>query len=201
MGWIDPIDQWLTEDQSMNNAQLVAYHFNKTWTPNSIAALCGNMRHESSINPNIYEFGYGHSPDRGYGLVQWTPATKLWNWCDSQGLDHTKGDSQLARIDYEKENGVQWFNNPNAPEFDGISFVEFTNSTDDISFMTKCFMAKYEHPNWSAGMDSLPDRVAFAQRCLNELDFEGGYIPPDPNVPIVTDKIYHLWLSGAMRWG
>lgn len=199
MSWLDTPDDWLSEDESLQNAQLVANHFGKTWSAQSISALCGNMRHESSINPNIYEFGYGHDPSRGYGLVQWTPATKLWDWCSARGLDYTNGDNQLARIDYEKDNGIQWFNNPNAPEFDGISFDDFTGSTMDTDFLTKCFMSKYEHPNWSAGMSSLSDRQAFAKRCLNELNFEGGVIPPDPEG--TNNKIYTLWLSGALNWG
>jgi hypothetical protein len=47
---------FLTEAQQLNNAQLVAYHFKGTdWTPEAISALCGNMAHESSLNPNIWE--------------------------------------------------------------------------------------------------------------------------------------------------
>src|SRR5574342_1093430 len=111
MGWIAPAggNTYLTTSQQRNNAQLVANHFIATgWTPNAISALCGNMSGESTMNPNLYEQGYNHSPSRGYGLVQWTPATKLWDWCNARSLDWSNGDNQLSRIDYEIDNGIQW---------------------------------------------------------------------------------------------
>lgn len=181
MPWNDDVDVWLTEEQSLENAQLVANHFLTTgWTKNSISAICGNMRHESSINPNVYEFGFGHDPSKGYGLVQWTPMTKLTTWCATEGIPYDDGDSQLSRIDYERAENIQWFNNPNTPEYDGISWEDFVESTDSVDELTKVFMAKYEHPNWEAGMESLPDRQSFANRCYNELDWGGGPNPPDP---------------------
>ena len=58
MAWITEYQTWLTEDQSLNNAQMVVNHFVGTdWTAESLSALCGNMRHESSINPEMYEYG------------------------------------------------------------------------------------------------------------------------------------------------
>lgn len=173
--WVGSYQEWLTESESLQNAQLVANHFKGTdWAKESIAALCGNMRHESSLNPDMSEYGYAWSEDRGYGLVQWTPRSKYWDWATAQGFDQRSGDSQLARIDYEVENNIQWFNNPNTPEFDSVSFAEFRSGAGmDVNTLTKCFMAKYEHPNWSAGTDSLPDRQAFALRCFNELDWTG----------------------------
>jgi hypothetical protein len=98
MSWIAPPDgnTYLNDSQKLNNAQLVANHFLATgWTPNAISALCGNMAGESTLNPNLYEQGYGHSLSRGYGLVQWTPATNLMNWCTANGLDWSDGDAQL----------------------------------------------------------------------------------------------------------
>lgn len=192
------VDRWLSEEESLYNAQFVADFFIPVgWTRQSISALCGNMRHESSINPNIWEYGYGHSEDRGYGLTQWTPMTKMKNWCISQGLDWTEGDSQLARIHFEQANEIQWFDNGYAPEFDNITFHEFTISTDSTDYLTKMFMAKYEHPNWEAGMNSLPDRQYFASLCLSTLDFGGGPTPPPTKGK--TDLIT-LYLSGVLKW-
>lgn len=174
MAWVGTSQEWLTESESLQNAQLVVNHLKSNWSKESISALLGNMRHESSINPQMSEYGYSWDADRGYGLVQWTPRSKYWNWATGQGLDPYSGDSQLARIDYEVDNNIQWFNNPNAPEFDGISFSEFRSGAGlDVNTLTKCFMAKYEHPNWSAGTSSLSDRQAFAVRCFNELDWTG----------------------------
>src|SRR5690606_24617948 len=96
--------------------KIVDYLFtaDKDWSRHSISALIGNMRHESSINPNMYEYGYAESADRGFGLVQWTPRSKFWNWAASKGYseaDRRNGDSQLARIDFEVENNIQYIPN------------------------------------------------------------------------------------------
>ena len=57
MTWFDTYQQWLTEEQSLSNAQLVVnYYKAKGWAEESIAALCGNMRKESSLNPGIPVF-------------------------------------------------------------------------------------------------------------------------------------------------
>jgi hypothetical protein len=169
MAWISPDDVWLTEAQSLQNAQLVANHFAGKWTPQAISALCGNMRHESSINPNIWEYGYGHSLSRGYGLVQWTPASKYIDWTKGQGLEWSNGDSQLARIDYEQEKGIQWIKTSSY----NLSFNAFTKSTKSIDYLTQAFTWNYERPNRQAGQESTPARIAFAKKCLNSLDFDG----------------------------
>lgn len=206
MAWISEYQRWLSEDESLNNAQLVANHFSGTWSPQSISALCGNMRHESSINPDMYEYGYDWSEDRGYGLVQWTPRSKYWDWATSQGLDPRNGDSQLSRIDYEVEQNIQWI--PTA-EFNYMTFVEFRENTGNwsVDYLTEAFTWCYERPNQQAGEDSMPSRQSFANLCLSTLEFEGG-TPGDPGEPgpgpgkTNEKEIYHLLLSGALNgWG
>jgi hypothetical protein len=194
MDWITTEDTWLTEAQSLNNAQLVANHFLATgWTPNAISALCGNMRHESSINPNIWEFGYGHSLSNGYGLVQWTPASKYIDWANASGLAYALGDSQLSRIDYEQQNGIQWIAKASFP----LSFNDFTKSTQDVTYLTEAFMNDYERPNYTAGQESLPGRIAFAQLCLTSLDWNGTYTPPTSTNN--TSKMIHMLLADTLN--
>jgi LysM repeat protein len=175
--WVHPNDTFLTDTEKMNNAQIVANYFKTAaggWVKEAIAALCGNMAHESSLNPDMHELGYGDSPDRGYGLVQWTPMTKYTDWASANGLPWDDGNSQLARINYEVDNNIQWFNNPNTPEFDSVSFADFRSGAGmDVDTLTKCFMAKYEHPNWTAGMNSLADRQAYARSYYDSLDWTG----------------------------
>jgi LysM repeat protein len=178
--WVTTEDAWLSEPSSLNNAQLVANHFAGKWTKNAIAALCGNMRHESSLNPNIWEYGFNHSLDRGYGLVQWTPASKYIDWANANNLDYSLGDSQLARIDYEQQAGIQWIATADYP----LSFHEFTQSTASVDYLTQAFIWNYERPARSAGQDSTPDRVAFAQKCFDTLSFAGGGgVSPTPSRP------------------
>lgn len=174
MSWIAPYQTYLTEEQSLYNAQLVVNHFSGTdWSRESLSAMLGNMRHESTVNPNMYEIGYSWGDNRGFGLVQWTPRTNLSNWTDSQGLNFRDGDAQLARIDFEVENNIQWI--PKASVFNGLTFKEFrTNSKGlTIAELTEAFMWGYERPNARYGRESLPDRIAFAERANNELDWSG----------------------------
>ena len=171
MAWISDYQRWLSESESLQNAQLVANHLiPQGWTKESVSALCGNMRHESSINPDMYEFNYAWEDNRGYGLVQWTPRSKYWDWAESRGLDPRDGDSQLERIDYEVEQNIQWISTPNYPE----TYAQFRASTKSMDYLVPAFTWNYERPNAESGQQSMPDRIAFAKRCLNELDFSGS---------------------------
>lgn len=221
MAWHSGFQVWLSETQSLENAQLIVNHFKASdWTKESLAAMIGNMRHESSINPNMYEYGYGWEEDRGYGLVQWTPRSKYWTWAVSQGLDPESGDSQLDRIDYEATNNIQWIANrlsisppypPGLSSYRG-SFTDFRSNKDGLSLneLTEAFMWNYEGPAYSAAVNSLADRQAFAQRALNELDWSGSggggkskpQFPTLPELPITSKYGYRgdIGVPGASEY-
>jgi hypothetical protein len=205
--WIVKTDTPLNEDEQLNNAQLVANHFAATWAPEAICALCGNMSHESWINPDVWEFGYNHSLDRGFGLVQWTPASKYIDWATAAGLDWHTGDSQLSRIDYEATEDIQWIANGHNKRYGkeskyDFSFADFRINAPNLTIpeLTEAFMWNYEGPNYTAGSNSLPDRQAFAVLAGNTLSFEGGPIG-DPGTGKDSNVIYHLWLSHALPNG
>lgn len=200
MTWVSEYRRWLSQAESLQNAQMVVNHFKGTeWTKESISALCGNMRHESSINPDMYEYGYDWSEDRGYGLVQWTPRSKYWDWATANGLDPRQGDSQLARIDYEVEHNIQWIAKE---EIENLTFLEFrTNARNwSIDRLTEAFTWGYERPNRTAGEESMPSRQAFANLCYETLDFTGtgGGTPQPPKKD--KDPLYHFYLSGVLKW-
>lgn len=175
--WISEYRRWLSEEESLHNAQLVANYFGGRWSPQAISAMCGNMRVESSINPDMYEYGYTWEEDRGYGLVQWTPRSKYWDWALSRGLPPRHGDSQLARIEYEVENNIQWI--PIA-DYNYMTFEEFTQSTASVTYLTEAFTWCYERPNRQAGEESMGRRKNFAMLCIELLNFEGGGPGPGP---------------------
>ena len=197
MTWINDYRVWLTPTQSLQNAQKVVdylYTPNRDWSKESISALIGNMRHESSVNPNMYEYGYDWSADRGFGLVQWTPRSKFWNWGVQRGYTESQlrsGDAQLARIDYEVNNNIQYIADGHRRRYGRESKYDFnfaafrTNSPRlTVNQLTEAFMWNYEGPNYTAGLNSLNDRQAFARRAFNELDWSKGSKPdpkPDPN--------------------
>ena len=198
--WINDYRRWLSESESLNNAQLVVNHFiGSDWSKASLSAMLGNMRHESSINPNMYEYGYGWEEDRGFGLVQWTPRSKYWDWALSEGysIDELRdGRPQLARIDYEAENNIQWIPRES---YGNMTFSEFRQNAGnwDLDYLTEAFTWGYERPNEEAGWESMPGRKAFALRCFNELDWTGT---PSPPVPVESkDEIITLLLCGALN--
>lgn len=174
MDWIAPYQQILTETQALNNAQIVADHFAGTdWTRESLSAMLGNMKHESSVNPNMYEFGYSWNADRGFGLVQWTPRSKYWDWATARGLEPRSGNSQLERINFEVDNNIQWI--AKATNFNGLTFAEFRSNSRGLTVaeLTEAFTWGYERPNASAGRESMPARIAFAQLAYDTLDWSG----------------------------
>lgn len=202
MAWVNEYQTWLTESQSLQNAQMVVNFLSgKDWSKEAIAALIGNMRHESSINPNMYEYGYVWGDDRGFGLVQWTPRSKFWDWGLGQGYSETElrsGDSQLARIDYEVDNNIQYIANGHSARYGyatkyNFSFADFRKNTQglNVNQLTEAFMWNYEGPAYSAGTGSLGERQAFANRAFNELDWTGtgdgggGETPTKPSEPSI----------------
>lgn len=180
MAWKNPFQVWLSESESLQNAQLVANRMLKNgWSKNAICAVLGNMRHESSVNPNMYEYGFAWGADRGFGLVQWTPRSKYWNWALSNGYPESElrnGEAQLDFMDYEMKNGIQWIATPNYP----MSYKEFSVSKQSVDYLTQAFTWNYERPNAVAGMNSTPDRIRFAKMCYNKLDFSGASTPSEP---------------------
>ncbi|MBM7689545.1 hypothetical protein BCR24_12310 [Enterococcus ureilyticus] len=142
----------LTTDQEKNAWGIWRFFKNKGWTEQSIAGMLGNIQSESGIMPDIDELSGGG----GYGLTQWTPKSKLVNWCNEHGLDHRTLDTQCRRIQWEMENNQQWFPNYERPDLSTISFRDFTKLSD-VRLAAEYFIAFYEHPKY-------PNQPARAQQ-------------------------------------
>lgn len=110
----------------------------KGWTTNAIAALLGNMQGESGISADVTEKGGGG----GYGLVQWTPKTKLTDWATANKLTASEVKTQCMRIQYELDNGEQFYSTKTYP----MTFKAFSKSTDTASELAKVFIYNYERP-------------------------------------------------------
>ena len=161
-------NQILTQEQSLINAQAIAdIAAAWGWSKNAICALCGNSRIESYVNPNMWQNQYAH-PENGYGLFQWTPATKLISWAQGNGQDYTTGETQMARLKYEIENGIQYYATSSYPE----TFQEFSVSTKSVDYLTRAFVTNYERP--ADISESIARRIAFAELCYTTLNFAGG---------------------------
>lgn len=146
----------LTTQQEKNAWGIWTFFKNKGWTEQSIAGMLGNMQTESGIIPDIDEAGGGG----GYGLVQWTPKSKLVDWANANGLDYRTLETQCKRIQYEVENEIQWIPTSGWP----FSFKEFTKKTD-IALCAWAFIKNYERP-WNSEQ---PDRATQAQQWYDKL--------------------------------
>ena len=141
MPWISG-NRYLSIDEMTVNAQeIMSQLTSRGWTKNAVAGMLGNMQTESTINPGVWE-SLSPNVNNGYGLVQWTPATKLISWAESEGLDYTSGDAQLQRIDWEVANNQQWIATSQYP----MSFQEFKVSTLTPEYLAQVFIRNYERP-------------------------------------------------------
>lgn len=138
--WISKND-YLSQTEMENNAFLFySYMKNRGWTDNAISGALGCIQHESSINPGIWE-GLVVSPERGFGLVQWTPSTNFTIWADSKGYSHTDGNAQCEWIDTQTGLG-QWIETTSYP----LSWEEFKSSTEPPGYLGYAWESNFERP-------------------------------------------------------
>lgn len=134
----------LTKAQQQINAKYIwSFLKDHGWSMNAVAGMLGNMQEESSINPGRWQSDDVGDTYSGYGLVQWTPASKYINWCKNNGYsDPSEMDNNLRRILYELENNIQYA----ATSSYNLSFKEFSVSTKSASYLGKAFLLNYERP-------------------------------------------------------
>lgn len=162
---------YLTKTQMTSNAQYILnYLSQRGWTKNAICGMLGNMQRESTINPGIWQsLNYGNYSG-GYGLVQWTPASKYTNWAEAKGYDIGDINGQLEKILEEVETNTQWI----ATSAYNYSFKEFTTSTDTPENLAHAFLLNYER----AGVLALTQRQQNARYWYTNLNYgtsEDGY--------------------------
>lgn len=155
------------------NAQYIAFVLvNDGWSPEAIAGMLGNMQTESTINPCRWQSGISYDdtpyiivPRQGYGLVQWTPFSNYTRWARDESIPYDDMDSQLARINYEVDNGLQWIKLPAHP----ITFKEFKVSTESPEYLAQAFILNYERP----ADQNQPLRSTQARYWYDLLDWSG----------------------------
>ncbi len=176
--WVVNENGAIGSDGMTNNANIIKdYFYDSGWTMNAIAAIVGNMQVESGINPGRWENDDVGNLSGGFGLVQWTPATKLRDWIDSTygGGDYTNGDYQLDRIIYELENGLQYSPEKGFNE----TFSEWSISNKKPGYLAAAFLCNYEkaaNTGWGAQIS----RARIAEKWYQTFTGEnpGKWIPP-----------------------
>lgn len=119
--------------------QIWNYLTSKGWTKEAVAALLGNAQSESGIIADRWESDIVGNMSGGYGLVQWTPASKYIDWAKSNGLVYQDIISQCKRLEWEVANGQQFYS-PN------MTFSQFTKSTQSPEVLADIFIRYYERP-------------------------------------------------------
>jgi hypothetical protein len=133
------------------------------------------MQVESGLNPGRWQNDDVGNTSLGYGLVQWTPATKYLN----QSHDYEDGEpyDMLNNLCQVCENTPlarsQYIPTSNYPE----TYLEFMTSTKSISYLTKAFLYNFER----AGVEVVDLRI---QNANYWYEFLTGSTPPiDPDEP------------------
>lgn len=147
-----------------NNALLVYYGLKRHgWTMEAIAGTLGNMYYESSINPGIWEnLDYGNVYG-GYGLIQWTPATKYINWAGEKwATDHSL---QLDRLHYESTCGSAYWIYRNL--YPGWTYEKFRTSHDD-PYLLACVFAWYAEGSQTVQTGTEKEKEELRQQRGNE---------------------------------
>lgn len=146
--------------------QIWNYLTSKGWTKESVAAVLGNMQSESGIIADRWESDNVGNMSGGYGLVQWTPATKYIDWAKSNGLVYQDVISQCKRLQWEVANNQQ-FAHPS------MTFKQFTQSQQTPEVLADIFIRYYERPY----NPNQPTRQTQARYWFNLLKNNGGEAP------------------------
>lgn len=134
---------FLTREEMTVNARIIyGYLTGRGWSPTAVCGMLGNMETESTINPGIWQNLDEGNTSLGFGLVQWTPATKYLDWCEPRGLDPAHLTAALARIEWEMEAGEQFYPTDSYP----MTFPEFKTSTESAGHLAQVFLINYERP-------------------------------------------------------
>ena len=166
----------LTEEQRQQNAREIwGYFQQRGWTLESVSGMLGNIHYESGINPAQWQTGHtiedpAYPNDTGYGLVQWTPWQKYANWAGDDW--RTNYNKELARIQYELDNGEQWIP---VSSYGSMTFQQFTQSTQTPEYLAEVFEYSYERGTWAA------ERATYARQWY---DYLGGAGPITHRIPI-----------------
>lgn len=139
-------NNYLTDEEQEHNVKIIYTFFRRLgWTINAIAGMVGNMQVESYLNPGVWENFDSYKFYKGFGLVQWTPATKFIDWANSHYKDGQwsyDGYLQLQRIAWEWRNGEQFGISEQYP----FGFSVFAKSELAPEELGKCFLLNYERP-------------------------------------------------------
>lgn len=185
---------WTTQyssDQTDNASEIWRTLVNTYgWTENSASAVIGNFQYESALNPGQFEHGKNYSMSDGFGLGQWTPATKISNYIGSTNKnDMADGAKQMLYFLASPGQYSTYFLNPDGSSRyyneTGLPYItnmaDFSRSNASIEKLTKLWAICWERPGSAEYHRSISTRIDYATHWFNE--FSGSPTPPPPDPP------------------
>lgn len=156
-------NKYLTQGEMESNAkEIYTYLSDKGWTINAISGLLGNMQRESTINPGLWQSLKEGNYSGGYGLVQWTPATKYTNWAKANGYDIGDGTVQLYWIDQLSESTGEWIKTSAY----NLTWSQFKTSTETPEYLASAYLKNFER----AGVEEEEARRQYARSWYDFLE-------------------------------
>lgn len=169
------------------------------WSITAVAALLGNMQAESTINPGRWQSDDVENMSGGYGLVQWTPATKYFEMVPQFIVpnDPSHMDNNIDMINFEVTNGLQWISTDAYP----LSFYDFTVSELSPDYLAKAFLLNYERPaDQSESVQIYRGELAISWHIyLTSGDFPDPGLPDIPSGDKKKRKTYNFVLFNERR--
>ncbi|HEU4966797.1 MAG TPA: phage tail tip lysozyme [Candidatus Saccharimonadales bacterium] len=157
-----------------DNAQMIFNYFvSKGYTKTQAAGIVGNTQAESGSIPTRIQDGaipgvrtisYSKIPanvlseQMGWGIVQWTPPTKIGTYASTMNENPDALGTQIEFLWKQLEGTA-----PNSSEKPAGDHLKATTSTTDPTDATLAFMNYYERP---ANQSSAPTRIKFAKDAL-----------------------------------
>lgn len=154
------------------------------WTEESAAAVLGNFQYEGLMNPAQWQIGSTigdwNSKTTGLGLGQWTPPSKLGDYCG--GNTEAAISNGPKQVEFTVTNSGQWVQRINQQGYSRYyhysdllyitSISEFSQSTEEPEELASCWCACWEGCSRKAFDDSYNDRRNAARYWYEE--FKGG---------------------------
>lgn len=191
------LNQMITNVQYLLNVCASKY---SAWTIAALAALCGNGQSEGALNPSQWQYGLGMSESGGYGLWQWTPATKFLDWCTENNYDRKAPEYQLARLEFERSTGIQYYKT----EKYNFSFTSFLEEDHSVDTLARAWLYNYERPKDPAASEAI--RVQRSEYWYEVLTGQTPEPPgpdpgpdPDPPTPETVQRQMPFFLFPAWR--
>lgn len=182
---------WAWNSNEAINNYWQMYHYFVDSGKMTVQALCGilgNVAHESQGNPWQEQV---NSPDRGFGLIQWTPPSSLTSVYHNQ---YPTGDEQCLLIWNEIIDNQVWtpagrrFYPNHGYNYDAASFCALT---DEAEAARAYFWERVRGTNEAI-------RVSHAQWILSDV-FGGQPQPPTPPSPSPDNEDVMWWALKLLR--